>query len=121
MHRLSNSNNLGEWKNMQSQFLAERVQKDFYELQNPSDCTTAKKLLCDLTKSCGYGCQMHHIMYCFIVAHFTKRTMILQSDGWKYDPKGLTAYYLPLSETCTDMQGQEVTAWNRKLIETRLV
>lgn len=114
IHNLSTSDNLGKWRHSESKLLAEKVQQDFHNIQNPHDCSTAKKLMCDLNKSCGYGCQIHHIMYCFIVSYFTKRTMILQSNNWRYNPKGFSAYYLPLSNTCTDVQGQEYIDWTSK-------
>jgi glycoprotein 6-alpha-L-fucosyltransferase len=59
---LSISDNLGKWRRDESVKLAKRVQKDLHELQNPSNCEDTKKLVCDLTKGCGFGCQMHHIL-----------------------------------------------------------
>lgn len=111
MHNLSVSDNLAKWRQSESQLLAEKVQQDFQRLQNPSDCSAAKKLLCDLNKFCGYGCQVHHIMYCFIVSYFTKRTMILKSDNWRYNHKGFDAYYLPLSTNCNQHLDQQYIDW----------
>ena len=34
---------------------------------------------CTFYQGCGYGCQIHHAVYCFITAYGTKRTMILNS------------------------------------------
>ena len=25
--------------------------------------------MCNLNKGCGYGCQIHHLVYCFIIAY----------------------------------------------------
>ncbi|CAF0711896.1 unnamed protein product [Brachionus calyciflorus] len=110
-YNLSISNHLGEWRRTESENLAKVVQKRFTELQNPEDCNNKKKIICDMGKSCGYGCQMHHIMYCFITAYFTNRTMILNSDGWRYNEKGYEAYFMPLSETCRKSNAQQV-GWN---------
>ena len=57
------------------------MQRRLHHLQNPKDCSSARKLVCSLTKACGFGCQMHHTMYCFMVAYASERTLILQSEG----------------------------------------
>lgn len=64
--------------------LSNLVQKRLHYLQNPPDCSKARKLICKLNKGCGYGCQLHHVVYCFIMAYATERTLILQSKGWRY-------------------------------------
>ena len=84
------------------------VQDRLHRLQNPRDCDSAKKLVCSLNKGCGYGCQMHHIMYCFIIAYSTKRTMIIDSNGWRYSPKGWEGVFLPISSSCTQYRGKSV-------------
>jgi hypothetical protein len=79
--------------------------------QNPKDCSKAKKLVCNINKGCGYGCQLHHLTYCFIIAYGTQRTFILESRGWRYSSEGWEKYFLPLSETCTDRSGESSRAW----------
>lgn len=54
-HNLSSTDWLGEWKTSEMTKLIEKVRKRFDELQNPSDCNSAKKLVCDLNKACGLG------------------------------------------------------------------
>ena len=49
---------------------------------------------------CGYGCQIHHAMYCFIVAYGTERTLILKSKGWRYNKGGYEEVFKPLSDNC---------------------
>ena len=98
LHDLSKSN--GDWRHTAANKLTQRVQKEFHDLQNPADCGAAKKIVCDLNKACGYGCQIHHVMYCFITAYFTKRTMILESANWRYNAAGFNAYFKPLSNEC---------------------
>jgi glycoprotein 6-alpha-L-fucosyltransferase len=68
--------------------LSSLVQKRIEALQNPPNCSDARKLVCDLNKWCGYGCEMHHVVYCFLVAYGTERTLILKSQGWQYNEKG---------------------------------
>ena len=60
--------------------LSELVQKRLYKLQHPKDCASARKLVCSLNKGCGYGCQMHHILYCFIVSYATQVNLFNITD-----------------------------------------
>ena len=91
------------WKKVTASELAGLVQRRFYYLQNPKDCKTARKLICDLSKPCGYGCVIHHIGYCFILAYATQRTLILESRTWYFaENKGWNSVFLPLSDTCTE-------------------
>uniref|UniRef100_A0A224XLR6 Alpha-(1,6)-fucosyltransferase n=1 Tax=Panstrongylus lignarius TaxID=156445 RepID=A0A224XLR6_9HEMI len=89
------------WRLKEAVELSDLVQRRITHLQNPPDCNDAKKLVCKLNKGCGYGCQLHHAVYCFIVAYGTQRTLILQSKGWKYNRKGWEQVFKPVSDTCT--------------------
>lgn len=62
-------------------------------------------------QGCGYGCQLHHVVYCLILAYATERTLILQSTGWKYKRSGWEQVFLPISETCTSPDGETKDAW----------
>ena len=53
-----------------------------------------------MNKLCGFGCQMHHLVYCFIMAYGTERTLILISEGWSYHKGGFEEVFEPLSDTC---------------------
>lgn len=104
-------------KNEQSRTMAtlqSMVQKRIREVQNPTDCSKAKKLVCNLSKGCGFGCQLHHITYCFMIAIGTGRTFILESNNWKYAPEGWESVFLPLSETCNQYEGR-VSPWKGEL------
>ena len=79
--------------------------------QNPKNCSTARKLFCSINKACGYGCQIHHVLYCFILAYGTQRTLVLQSNGWKYSTRGWERLFMPLSDTCTDRFGERTLPW----------
>ena len=59
-----------------------------------------------MSKQCGYGCQLHHVTYCMIMAYATERTLILESEGWRYAQKGWETLFLPLSRTCTTLEGE---------------
>ena len=38
----------------------------------------------------------------------TERTMVLKSQGWRYNKKGFEEVFLPLSETCNDPNGKTI-------------
>jgi glycoprotein 6-alpha-L-fucosyltransferase len=111
------SNQRGDWRLKRSKEIGAKVQKHFHDLQNPKDCSNARTLICDLNKACGFGCQMHHAMYCFIESFFQNRTMILESHDWRYDSKaGYEGYFLPVSETCSSKKLPEPASWNGMLV-----
>lgn len=82
--------------------------------QNPKDCSKAKKLVCNINKGCGYGCQLHHVVYCFMIAYGTQRTLILESQNWRYATGGWETVFRPVSETCTDRAGSTTGHWSGK-------
>ena len=97
---LAENDGHAEWRLNEANALRAIVQNRLKSLQNPSECSSARKLVCNLNKDCGYGCQIHHAVYCFIVAYGTERTLILKSHGWRYNKKGFEDVFLPLSEQC---------------------
>ncbi|CAH1778390.1 unnamed protein product [Owenia fusiformis] len=94
---------LDELRRNESESLKLLIRKRLLHIQNPPECTTARKLICSLRhKYCGFGCQIHHITYCFIMAYASKRTLILDDSLWSYSNKTHGAWermFLPLS-TC---------------------
>lgn len=100
------------WKYWQRNISAELslvMKKRIEYLQNPSDCNAAKKLVCHVAKSCGFGCQIHHVSFCFILAYATKRTLILDSSNWRYSPRGWDAVFQPISSSCTEIPSGNVS------------
>jgi glycoprotein 6-alpha-L-fucosyltransferase len=69
LHHMYEHDGYETFRKREAQDLSDLVQKRIKSLQNPQDCQSAKKLLCNLNKGCGYGCQIHHAIYCFIVAY----------------------------------------------------
>ncbi len=63
-------------------------------------------------EGCGYGCQLHHVVYCFMIAYGTQRTLILESHNWRYAPGGWETVFLPVSNTCTDRSGATTGHWS---------
>ena len=91
------------WQRNISLELASTMRKRIDYLQNPPNCKLVKKLVCRVAKSCGFGCQIHHVSFCFIMAYSTKRTLILDSTNWRYSPKGWNAIFQPISSACTEI------------------
>ncbi|CAK8692474.1 unnamed protein product [Clavelina lepadiformis] len=100
-----------EWRSKEAKELQDLVQKRIRYLQNPKDCSKARQLVCNLNKGCGFGCQVHHLAYCFMVAYGTQRTLIIRSKNWRYNSEGWEAVYLPASETCRVATGEAIN-WN---------
>ncbi|XP_076818653.1 alpha-(1,6)-fucosyltransferase-like [Clavelina lepadiformis] len=90
--------------------LGEIVQKRIHELQNPENCKTARKLICDSDMHCGMGCSLHHYAYCFFVALGTNRTMVWGSTI-SNSLNGIEKVFLPLSETCQEVDEVEAVEW----------
>lgn len=88
-------------------------------LQNPPDCSKARKLVCNINKGCGFGCQLHHVVYCFMIAYGTQRTLILESHNWRYAPGGWETVFLPVSNTCTDRSGATTGHWSGECARPR--
>ncbi|BHF75337.1 Alpha-(1,6)-fucosyltransferase [Sparganum proliferum] len=60
--------------------LARTVQERILSLQNPPDCQKARYLTTTTEKACGFGCRVHHWVYCFSVAFALNRTLYM-SEG----------------------------------------
>lgn len=111
LQKLKENDGYEEWRAQESEDLSNLVQERLTKLQNPDNCDSAKKLLCNLNKGCGYGCQIHHAIYCFITAYGSQRTLILKSSGWRYNKKGFEEVFLPLSNTCLAAEGSSKSNW----------
>ncbi|RDD36018.1 Alpha-(1,6)-fucosyltransferase [Trichoplax sp. H2] len=65
------------------QDLTEIVRNRLDYLQNPANCSTAKKLICDVWGA-GMGSVVHHWVCCLIYAYNTNRTMFIDLRQWPY-------------------------------------
>ncbi|XP_063364778.1 alpha-(1,6)-fucosyltransferase [Cydia amplana] len=101
-----------EWRKTEAANVSDLIQRRLYHLQNPPDCKDARKVICNLNKGCGFGCQLHHIVYCLIFAYATERTLILNSKGWRYNNKGWEYVFHPISDTCTSSYDDPVVQWS---------
>lgn len=103
------------YRERETKELSNIMQSRIHHLQNPPDCETAKKVVCSINKGCGFGCQIHHLVYCMVVAYATSRTLILESKGWRYNRQGWEKVFLPVSETCSTATGNTRADWGCKL------
>ena len=83
----------------------------FYH-QNPKNCETSKRLLCTDHQKCGMGCQLHWVMYCFIAAYNTNRTLIIDKSVLNnYNEEGWNSVFEGVSGNCTSVEGGSVIEW----------
>ncbi|CAH0726729.1 unnamed protein product, partial [Brenthis ino] len=100
-----------DWRLTEAANVSDLVQRRLKYLQNPPDCKDARKVICNLNKGCGFGCQLHHIVYCLIFAYATERTLILNSKGWRYNNKGWEYVFYPISDSCVSVYDDKVVQW----------
>lgn len=108
---LEELDNNHEWRQLEAANVSDLIQRRLHYIQNPPDCKEARKLVCNLNKGCGFGCQFHNIVYCMIFAYATERTLILNSRGWRYNSKGWEYVFQPISDTCTSTYNEKVVQW----------
>ena len=107
------------WRDTEHQLLSEMVQKRIYTLQNPQNCSNARYSVCRIDKGCGIGCELHHIVHCFIVSYATERTLIIDSRHWNYNKGGnggsFEDIFKPLSDSCVidlnDKKSNIIASW----------
>lgn len=49
-----------------------------------------------------------------MIAYGTQRTLILESQNWRYATGGWETVFRPVSETCTDRSGSSAGHWSGK-------
>ncbi|XP_037048449.1 alpha-(1,6)-fucosyltransferase-like [Bradysia coprophila] len=90
------------WRLKEAAELSDLMQRRLHHLQNPEDCGKARKLMCPLEVDCGYGCELHHVVYCLIMAYATERT-------------------LPISDTCLTSEGASYGTWSNDIQNIQVV
>uniref|UniRef100_A0A1A9WL33 GT23 domain-containing protein n=1 Tax=Glossina brevipalpis TaxID=37001 RepID=A0A1A9WL33_9MUSC len=101
MERMRQMDGYENWRHQESKELSDLMQRRLHYLQHPANCSKARKLVYKLTKSCGYACELHQVVYCYLVAYATQRTLILKSDNWTYDGKDWESVFHSLvSSSC---------------------
>ena len=72
-----------------------------YFFQNPKNCHRARKLVCDMSYTAGFGSLVHHAVACMIAAYANNRTLILQSRDWYGTDTEWETLFQPISNSCT--------------------
>ncbi|XP_063591496.1 alpha-(1,6)-fucosyltransferase-like [Penaeus indicus] len=111
--RFGNESGLHAWQKKEMEALGDLIQHRIHALQNPADCKSAKKIICNIPvaiKARGTGSQLHHISYCFLAAYGTQRTLIIKRKETKSMVIDMDPYFLPLSESCTQTT-QTIAKW----------
>lgn len=113
------------WREKMFQELSGLMQRRLHHLQNPKDCASAKKLVCHVAKPCGFGCQIHHTAFCFILAYATERMLVVNTEGWRY-ANSWEAAFQPVSDNCTLSPGNcmswgawDVCCWCSRVVKTK--
>lgn len=91
-------NETDEWRKRESQTLGDLIQRRLDFIQNSRNCS-GRLLVCS-SKPCGYGCQMHHMVYCLLSAYASRRRMVLQNPNFETYREKYTTFFKPLSTSC---------------------
>ena len=109
---LSESDGYASWRKRAVKSLEKLVQERIHRLQNPQKCNGTKKLVCNLDGlRCGFGCQIHNIVFCLITSYGTERMLVLKSNQWSYYNTKYENFLQPLSETCPIEESGITFAW----------
>ncbi|KAK7477604.1 hypothetical protein BaRGS_00031152 [Batillaria attramentaria] len=102
IHYLRRADSDEEWRKSESRRLGKLVQNRLDFLQNPTDCSQRRFVVCNLRQACGFGCLLHHACYCLLVAYATNRTFLLQEGegGLLFGQHKWSSVFKPLSKTC---------------------
>ncbi|ESN89823.1 hypothetical protein HELRODRAFT_194786 [Helobdella robusta] len=109
------------WRLKESKELGQLVQKVIHKLQNPKDCSTSRLLVCNLNKGCGFGCQVHHVVYCMIMSMGSNRTFVLNAKSWRYLNDGWGKFFIPPSTACDAVNYGEPPFWKGEEDTTRVI
>lgn len=69
LYYFSQIDGVGDWWEKEVKDLIELVQWRIIYFQNFKDCSKVKKLVCNINKGCGYGCQFYYVVYCFMIVY----------------------------------------------------
>ncbi|KII73083.1 Alpha-(1,6)-fucosyltransferase [Thelohanellus kitauei] len=99
--------------------LSAYVQKVINFNQNPKECRNREVNVCELSKGCGFACQMHHLLYCLSVSLGDGRPLLISSSSWH----GFDSLYdliQPLSVSCSleKAESQNLTKNHIPIIES---
>ena len=104
LDELEETDGFQAWRKKEAKDLSDVVQGRLHALQHPTNCSMTPKLVCNLNIDCGFGCQLHHVVYCLIVAYGSGRTLLLKSSDWNYGKGAFEKVFKPLGGSCGSMQ-----------------
>jgi len=90
------------------------MQARIHALQNPTNCSSARLLVCELNWDCGFAIELHVVAYYLQVAAASNRTLVLHKNGaeWRYASRGWESIFLPIS-SCNGPSTTGLEFWNR--------
>ena len=100
LDELKEADGFQAWRKIEAKTLSDLVQGRLHTLQHPVNCSSSPKLICNLNIDCGFGCQLHHVVYCLIVAYGSGRTLILKDSDWNYGKDAFERMFKPMSGRC---------------------
>ncbi len=71
-------NEVNSYSNSFLEKKAKEIKDKIRSLQFVDDCSTRKKLICEVEQQCGYLCQLHFLIVCHIQAYYQNRTVIFK-------------------------------------------
>jgi len=106
MEELEELDGFSQWIQEEFETLSSMVQTAITRLQNPADCSKAKKLVCHLNQeTCGLGCLIHNAAQCLITALATNRVLIISDEPWSYSNYTVMNFFSPISSNCFEFEG----------------
>ena len=57
---------------------SQEIKNKITSLQFVQNCSNVKKLVCGVEQNCGYACQIHFLLFCFVHAYYQNRTVIFK-------------------------------------------
>ena len=106
LEQVEENDGFSNWRQQESVELSSIVQAALAQLQNPPDCSRAKKLLCHLySVGSGFGSLIHMGVYCLITAMATERVLIISDKPWDYNNITIKQFFMPVSSSCTSYEG----------------
>lgn len=101
--QMSNLENL--MKKVRQESVQKELEKYVFDViknnQFPNKCENIQVNLCESSKGCGFGCQMHHILYCFIVSLAQGLPLVVDSRNW-HGFNSLDDLFEPLTDKCLE-------------------
>ncbi|KAL3873263.1 hypothetical protein ACJMK2_036400 [Sinanodonta woodiana] len=105
LYDLKNVDDIDKWRLMESMELGEIIQKRLNSLQHPKNCHNTKLFVCEIKNNCGFGCELHHVVYCLITGYANNRTVVIPATPWQYAPSGWETVFQPIGAPCLQEKG----------------